>query len=108
MYATHVPVPQTYNSMSASPIGAKTNRDGIGARISVTANGLTQSDGVRSRGSYISHKDFRLHFGLGSANKVSALQVVWPSRIEEKFAGLPVNHLVGVQVSSRRCRWAGR
>src|SRR6202035_597963 len=47
------------------------NRDAIGARITVTANGQTQIDEVRSGGSYISQNDFRLHFGLGNANSAN-------------------------------------
>ena len=59
--------------------GTKSNRMAIGARIKVVAGGMTQSDEVRSGGSYLSQSDFRLHFGLGSAKKIDAIEVRWPS-----------------------------
>jgi hypothetical protein len=51
----------------------------IGARVKIVAGGMTQTDEVRSGGSYISQSDFRLHFGLGSAEKIESLEVRWPS-----------------------------
>lgn len=85
------------NSLLIQTIGTKSNRDGIGARVSVTTNGVTQTDEVRSGGSYISHNDFRLHFGVGNANKVATLKIVWPSRLEEKFSDVPANHIIVVK-----------
>ena len=46
-----------------------TNRDAIGARVTVSAGGQKQMDEVRSGGSYISQNDFRLHFGIGKAER---------------------------------------
>jgi hypothetical protein len=51
----------------------------IGARVKIVAGGMTQTDEVRSGGSYISQSDFRLHFGLGSAEKIELLEIRWPS-----------------------------
>src|SRR5262250_1697776 len=45
--------------------GAKCPRDAIGAKVFLTANGVTQRDDVISGGSYISNNDARLHFGIG-------------------------------------------
>ena len=44
--------------------GTKSNRDGIGARVTVTAGDLTQIDEVHSGRSYQSDFGKRLHFGL--------------------------------------------
>jgi enediyne biosynthesis protein E4 len=82
------------NCLLVQTIGTKSNRDGIGARVSVTANGLTQTDEVRSGGSYMSNSDSRLHFGLGMANRAAVLRIVWPSRLEERFSNLAANNLV--------------
>jgi hypothetical protein len=41
-------------------------------------------DEVRSRGSYISQNDFRVHFGLGKATSAE-LEVRWPSGIVDRF-----------------------
>ncbi len=47
-------------------IGSKSNRDGIGAKITVKAGTGTRTlvDEVRSGSSYISNSDMRVHFGL--------------------------------------------
>jgi hypothetical protein len=57
--------------------GTKTNRDGIGARVTVTAGDLTQIDEVHSGRSYQSDFGKRLHFGLGQRRKVDQIQVKW-------------------------------
>ena len=56
------------------------SRNGIGARVAVKAGGVVQTDEVRSGGSYISHNDMRLHFGLGEATRVESIEVRWPGR----------------------------
>ena len=60
-------------------VGTKSNRDGIGARVIISAGGQTQHAEVQSGGSYLSHNDLRLHFGLGKAERVDRLEVRWPS-----------------------------
>jgi enediyne biosynthesis protein E4 len=58
--------------------GARPNRFGIGARVSVTAGGRTQIAEARAGHSYASTSDPRLHFGLGAAARVDRLVVRWP------------------------------
>ena len=60
-------------------VGTKSNRDGIGARVIISAGGQVQHAEVQSGGSYLSHNDLRLHFGLGQAERVDRLEVRWPS-----------------------------
>jgi hypothetical protein len=72
-------------------VGTKSNRDGIGARISVTAGARTLVDEVRSGSSYNSSSDMRVHFGLGSATKVNSVQIRWPSGLQEHFDNLPAD-----------------
>jgi hypothetical protein len=57
--------------------GTKTNRDGIGARVTVTAGDLTQIDEVHSGRSYQSDFGKRLQFGLGPRQKVDQVRVQW-------------------------------
>lgn len=63
--------------------GTRSNRSAIGARVRVTAGGVTQIDEVRSGGSYLSQSDLRLHFGLGSALRVESIEVSWPSGVRQ-------------------------
>lgn len=72
-------------------VGTRSNRDGIGAMITVTARGRKRIDEVRSGSSYVSQNDLRVHFGLGSAAKVESVEVRWPSGLVEHFDGLPVD-----------------
>jgi enediyne biosynthesis protein E4 len=73
------------NCIKVKLIGTKSNRSGIGARVICTSTmpgegkPFRQIDEVRSGGSYLSQSDLRLHFGLGKAGKVEALEVRWPS-----------------------------
>jgi len=57
--------------------GVKTNRDGIGARVKVTAGDLVQIDEVHSGRSYQSHYGLWLHFGLGKREKIDRIEVRW-------------------------------
>jgi hypothetical protein len=69
-------------------VGTKSNRDGIGARISATVGTRTLVDEVRSGSSYNSSSDLRVHFGLGSSTKVDSVQIRWPSGLLEHFDNL--------------------
>ena len=69
-------------------IGTKSNRAAIGARVTVRAGSLVQFDEVRAGSGYLSQNDLRLHFGLGSAAAMDAVEVRWPSGAVEHFAHL--------------------
>jgi hypothetical protein len=72
-------------------VGTKSNRDGIGARVTVKAGSRTLVNEIRSGSSYDSNSDMRLHFGLGTAAKVDSVQVRWPSGLTESFEGLRID-----------------
>jgi hypothetical protein len=57
--------------------GVRSNRDGVGAHVRVTAGGRTQLAEVHSGRGYQSHFGTRLHFGLGTANRVERIEVRW-------------------------------
>lgn len=60
--------------------GSKSNRDGIGARVTVTITaGQKQIYDVSTAGSYLSSSDPRLVVGLGTARGVRSIEVKWPS-----------------------------
>ena len=59
--------------------GTRGNRSAIGARVTVTVGGKTQTDEVRSGGSYGSQHDFTLLFGLGAAKEAERVEVRWPN-----------------------------
>jgi hypothetical protein len=69
--------------------GRKSNRSGLGATVRLTAGGLTQTKVMDGNSGYLSHSVYPLYFGLGSAAKVDALEVTWPSGTKQTVA-LPV------------------
>ncbi len=77
--------------------GTKSNRDGIGARLELTAGGRKQiAERVASSG-YLSQNDGRVHFGLGGASKVEKLTVKWPSGREQVLENLAVDRIMAVE-----------
>jgi hypothetical protein len=91
------------NSIKIRTVGTKSNRTGIGAKISVTTstpdNGkpLVQIDEVRSGGSYFSQNDLRVHFGLDHCEKADSVEIRWPSGATDKLTDLAANHLYVIQ-----------
>ncbi len=66
-------------------IGEKSNRGGVGARVTVYTSSMTQIDEVRAGGGYNSTNDCRLHFGLGQDAVMSKVAVQWPSGLKQEF-----------------------
>ena len=77
-------------------IGSRSNRDGIGARVRVRAGGRDQIREVKTSGSYASASDPRVHFGLGAASKIEALEVKWPSGARQVFTDVPEDRIAVV------------
>jgi hypothetical protein len=73
--------------------GMTSNRDGIGARITVRAGKRLLVDEVRSGSSYDSNNDMRVHFGLGDATKLDSVEVRWPSGLTERFDNLAMDKI---------------
>jgi hypothetical protein len=69
-------------------VGTKSNRDAIGARVRLTAGGVTQSRTVKSGSSYLSQSEFALTLGLGKHDQVDRVVVDWPSGQSEEFKNL--------------------
>jgi hypothetical protein len=77
--------------------GVKSNRSGIGTRLKCVAGNLKQIDEVRSGGSYLSQNDLRVHFGLGSAEKVDILEMHWPSGRIDVLRNLAADQFLAVR-----------
>jgi len=59
--------------------GTSSNRDGIGARIRLTAGGKTQTSMVKSATGYLSQSQLPVVFGLGKSTAVEKVEILWPS-----------------------------
>jgi hypothetical protein len=60
-------------------VGTRSNRDGLGARVTVTAGGLSQLALHDGKSGYLSQSSLPLYFGLGDAERVERVVVEWPS-----------------------------
>ncbi len=81
-------------------IGTKSNRDAMGARLKLTAGGITQIREIAGGGSYLSQSDLRAHFGLGSAAKIEKLEISWPSGAKQTFADFASDQFYSIQEGS--------
>ena len=76
--------------------GTTSNRDGIGAMVTVTAGGQTQTRMVRTGSSYLSQSERALLFGLGPAANVEQIVIRWPSGIIDRLSSVSVDQRVTV------------
>jgi hypothetical protein len=63
--------------------GPRSPRDAVGATVFLTTGNIKQRGDVLSGGSFASSNDLRVHFGLGDASVVDALEIHWPSGAKE-------------------------
>ena len=78
-------------------IGTKSNRDGIGAALKITAGDFVSYDQAKGGMSYCSAQDPRLHFGLGSHTKVDTLEITWPSGAQQIITDIPADQYVTIE-----------
>ena len=73
------------------------NRDGIGARVELSANGKKQVAERVAGSGYLSQDDGRLHFGLGTATKIDKLTIHWPSGREQVMENPAIDRVITVE-----------
>ena len=84
--------------LSVKLVGAKSNRDGLGARVKVTLQGgkalynhATTSVGLSSS------SDKRVHFGLGAETAVESVEVLWPSGIRQTLTNPRADQILEIR-----------
>jgi ASPIC and UnbV/FG-GAP-like repeat len=65
-------------------LGVKSNRDAIGARVTLKAGGQTQIREVNGGNGYSGQSSLRLHFGIGQAATIDSVEIRWPSGVVQK------------------------
>ena len=78
-------------------LGTHSNRSAIGTRVKITAGDQTQTEEVRSGGSYLSQNDLRLHFGLGEAKRIDTIQIYWPAGKHQNMKNQPVDRVLTIK-----------
>ena len=85
------------NFLKVNLTGKKSNRDGLGARVTVSAEGKKYTQVYDGTSGYLSHSVYPLYFGLGDATKVDKVEVLWPSGTKQIVsAPIKVNSLLEI------------
>jgi hypothetical protein len=88
--------------------GTTSNRSAIGARVTVEAAGRRQTDEVMSGGSFYSHTDMTLYFGMGAARVADRIEVRWPGGARQEWKSVPANQSLALKEGEAQLRGAGR
>ena len=75
-------------ALRVKAIGARSNRDAIGAKVRISVEGGSRQWAmIKTGSSYLSQSEMPLTFGLGQASKVSGIEIAWPNGATEKIPG---------------------
>ncbi len=93
-------------SLRVKLVGTKSNHDGIGTTVRLTAGGESQSQVLRSGSSYLSASELVLTFGLAHRDKADTIEIVWPSgqldRLSNVNAGRTIVVTEGKGITANR------
>jgi Tfp pilus assembly protein PilF/peroxiredoxin len=84
----------------SSPSGAQrwvSNRDAIGARVTVETDLLRRTKTVNAGSGFLSQHSKELLFGLGASQRLVRLTVEWPSGRTQVFTDVPLNHRIRIE-----------
>jgi len=84
------------NSISFSLRGTKSNRDAIGAAVTIEAGDLRQTKYIQAGTGFLAQHSKEMFFGLGSHREQVRATVQWPSGLVQHFQNLSANH--GIQI----------
>jgi enediyne biosynthesis protein E4 len=87
--------------LAVKTLGMKSNRDGLGARVTATVGGQRLVREIHAAQSYYSQSDTIAHFGLGPAKVVDRLEVRWPSGRTSRMEQVAVDQVVTVEEPQR-------
>jgi len=87
----------TNNSLRIKLVGTKSNRDGIGTVVRVTAGNDIQSKTLSSGSSYLSSSELILTFGLATHARADAIDLYWPSGQTDHLISIAANQIITVK-----------
>jgi len=82
-------------------IGTRSNRDAVGARVTVTAGDLKLVRQIEGGSSYCSAHDQRLLIGIGQRQRIDRVEIRWPSGTVDRIDGIPINRYSTIKESTR-------
>jgi tetratricopeptide (TPR) repeat protein len=112
----HYPGDHTYNAfyrnlkgdqnhwMELDLRGVKSNRNAIGAQVTVKAGDLLVYREVKGSEGFGATSPYRQHFGLGRHDRIDSLEIRWPSGAHHTFTGIDANHILSLKEDEREWR----
>ncbi len=95
---------QQRNWLAVTLEGTTSNRDAVGAEVSLVAGKHRQFRYVRAGSAYAGQQSRRLYFGLDRTERVDELKIRWPNGTEEVFRDLEVNRFIHI-IEGRGLVW---
>jgi Flp pilus assembly protein TadD/peroxiredoxin len=77
--------------------GHKSNRDAIGAAVTVEAGSLRQTRYLQAGSGFLAQHSKEIFFGVGSTEGTVRASVRWPSGLAQEFEEVPVNHRIEIE-----------
>ena len=88
------------NFLQIRLVGTKSNRMGVGARVTARTGDVRQTAEMTCGTSFMSHHESAMHSGLGKHERVNLLKVRWPSGTVLKFRDVPANEFITITEGS--------
>jgi Flp pilus assembly protein TadD/peroxiredoxin len=84
-------------SVSFRLVGRKSNRDAVGARVTVQTDSTCQTKTLQAGSGFLSQHSKELLFGLGKANQIRQVLIEWPSGLRQILHSIPIDHRIRVE-----------
>jgi tetratricopeptide (TPR) repeat protein len=98
----HNGLQQIGDSISFRLRGTSSNRDAIGAAVTVETGGLRQTKFLQAGSGFLAQHTKELFFGIGSPRGKISVSIQWPSGLAQHFEDLPANHRIQIEEGSNR------
>ena len=95
-------MPEIGNAVAFRLRGTKSNRDAIGAAITVKAAGRRQTKYLQAGTGFLSQHSKELFFGIGGEAGTVQAVIRWPGGVTETFENLPINHRIEIEEGSSK------
>jgi hypothetical protein len=89
--------PAPHHWLLVKAIGARSNRDGIGAKLRLTSASGVQYNHVNTAVGYGCASDPRVHFGVGPDTVIKELHIQWPSGAVQTLRDVTVDQVLTVR-----------
>ncbi|MEE3233686.1 MAG: FG-GAP-like repeat-containing protein [Candidatus Latescibacterota bacterium] len=90
-------LPNTGNWVGIKLTGTKSNRDAIGARVTMVSNQTTRMREIQRGRGFQSQFDPRVVFGLQANEKIEKILVTWPSGLNQSFKNIPLKTYIEIE-----------